>query len=72
MSCFEHDGEVWKHIPAGGHGGGVTGSFRVKASKEEANAFRAAQHHGHSLDGVEKAAEQLEAAVAAAVGTTDE
>lgn len=42
MSFFEKDGIVYKHIPAGGHGGGVTGSVPVKASEAEAEAFRAA------------------------------
>ena len=71
-TCFEKDGEIYKHIPAGGHGGGITGAFVVKASKEEIAAFRTAQH-GHGLGDVEKATEQLEHAVQAAEqGTANE
>jgi hypothetical protein len=40
---FEKDGEVYKSVPAGGHGGGVTSFATVKASEAEAAAFRAAQ-----------------------------
>jgi hypothetical protein len=42
MSLFEKDGVIYKHIPAGGHGGGVTSSAVVKASDAEAKEFLAA------------------------------
>lgn len=42
MEYFEKDGDVYKHVPAGGHGGGVTGSAVIKATDAEAAAFRAA------------------------------
>lgn len=41
MDFFEKDGVVYKNIPAGGHGGGVTGAVTVKASLDEAEAYRA-------------------------------
>lgn len=41
MSYFEKDGEIYKQVPAGGHGGGVTSSVPVKATEAEAAAFRA-------------------------------
>lgn len=41
MQFFEKDGEIYKHIPAGGHGGGVTSTAVVKATEAEAAAFRA-------------------------------
>lgn len=41
MEFFEKDGVVYKHIPAGGSGGGVTGSVVVKASDAESTAFLA-------------------------------
>lgn len=41
MDFFEKDGVVYKHVPAGGHGGGVTGSVVVKATEAEAAAFQA-------------------------------
>lgn len=64
---FEQDSEVYKHIPAGGHGGGITGSFKVKASAAEAAAFHAAKPKPHhDLTEVEQATEQLEKAVDAA------
>lgn len=42
MSLFEKDGEIFKNVPAGGHGGGITSYATVKASEAEAAAFRAA------------------------------
>lgn len=41
MDFFEKDGVVYKHVPAGGHGGGVTSSVVVKATEAEAAAFYA-------------------------------
>lgn len=41
MSFFEKDGEVYKTVPAGGTGGGVTSYATVKASDDEAASFRA-------------------------------
>lgn len=41
MQLFEKDGKIFKHIPAGGHGGGITSSAVVKATDAEAAAFRA-------------------------------
>jgi hypothetical protein len=41
MDCFEREGVVYKHVPAGGTGGGATGAAVVKASEAEAAAFRA-------------------------------
>lgn len=70
MDFFEKDGEIFKRIPAGGHGGGITGAFPVKASPEEAAAYREAHtvkpHPHHGLADVEKAAAELDTAVAAA------
>jgi hypothetical protein len=43
MQFFEKDGEVYKHVPAGGTGGGVTSYATVKATDAEAAAFRASQ-----------------------------
>jgi hypothetical protein len=43
MDLFEKDGEIYKSVPAGGHGGGVTSSVVVKATEAEAAAFRATQ-----------------------------
>lgn len=67
MNFFEKEGEIYKQIAAGGHGGGITGAFPVKASAEEAAAFRAAKPKPHhDLAEVEKAAAELDSAVAAA------
>jgi hypothetical protein len=41
MDYFEKDGVIYKSVPAGGHGGGVTSFATVKASEAEAAAFRA-------------------------------
>lgn len=41
MDFFEKDGIVYKNMPAGGMGGGVTGSVVVKASAAESAAFLA-------------------------------
>lgn len=62
---FEQDGVVYKRMPAGGHGGGITGAVTAKASDVEAALFHASQpkHRHHALDGVEKAAAELETAV---------
>lgn len=43
MHFFEKDGVVYKHVPAGGTGGGVTSYATVKASEAEAERFRASQ-----------------------------
>lgn len=43
MNFFEKDGEVYQHVAAGGTGGGVTSFATVKATADEAAAFRAAQ-----------------------------
>jgi hypothetical protein len=63
MSFFEKDGVVYKHIPAGGHGGGVTGSAVVKASDAEAKAFLAAGEPVEAEAEVEGEAETKIAAV---------
>lgn len=71
MDFFEKDGVVCKTVPAGGSGGGITGSVVVKATIAEAHAFRAAQVPVVSSDqmmiAIPKAdAEAIEAAIAKA------
>lgn len=41
MEFFEKGGIVFRNVPAGGFGGGVTGSVVVKASVQEAEAYYA-------------------------------
>lgn len=68
MDLFEKDGEVYKRVPAGGTGGGVTSFATVKASEAEAAGFRASQARE-----AEAAAEQkpeAEAPTATAVDAT--
>lgn len=41
MDFFEKEGVIYKHVPAGGMGGGVTSSVVVKATDAEAEDYRA-------------------------------
>jgi hypothetical protein len=43
MDLFEKDGVVYKYVPAGGYGGGITSSVALKATHAEAAAFRQAK-----------------------------
>lgn len=51
MNCFEKDGVIYKNIPAGGQGGGVTSFATVKATDAEAAAFRETQSSAEQPEG---------------------